>query len=181
MQTIAKKIETDIIKDIVEVLFASLFLGLFAKIYIPLFFTPVPIILQNSIAISYGYFLGAKKGAAAVILFILFGLIGLPFFSGGNYSLSYLMQTNGGYILSYAIASFFVGKIFQKNRPTSQKDIAITILFGHLLVLFGGSLWLSAFVGFKKAFLLGVLPFIAVDIFKSIVITKLIKLKNSYI
>ncbi|HEU65011.1 MAG TPA: hypothetical protein ENH96_06480 [Chlamydiae bacterium] len=79
--TIAKRIEKDIIKDICQVLFGAFFLAMFAKIYIPLFFTPVPIILQNSIAISYGFFLGSKKGSFATLLFLFLGAMGLPFFA----------------------------------------------------------------------------------------------------
>ena len=178
--TIAKRIEKDIIKDICQVLFGAFFLAMFAKIYIPLFFTPVPIILQNSIAISYGFFLGAKKGSIATLLFIFLGSIGLPFFAGGSFGMQTVMGATGGYILSYFISCFVVGKIFQKNLDLSQRKIGLTMLLGHLIVLFGGALWLSFFLGLKKAILLGIVPFIATDIFKSIVLTKLIHLKNNY-
>jgi len=177
--TITKKFEIDIIKDICQVLFGALFLGLFAKIYIPLFFSPVPIILQNSIALSYGYFFSAKKGALSVLLFIALAILGLPFFASGP-GLTVIMSTNGGYFFSFALASFFVGKMFQRLESKNSKNIAFIILSGHLIVLLGGFLWFSFFVGLKQAFLLGVVPFIAVDIFKSIVITKMIKLKSDY-
>ncbi|NGX33783.1 MAG: Biotin transporter BioY2 [Candidatus Anoxychlamydiales bacterium] len=178
--TIAKRIEKDTLKDICQILLGTFFLAMFAKIYIPLFFTPVPIILQNSIAISYGFFLGPKKSVFSVLLFIFLGIIGLPFFSNGNFGIDFILNTNGGYILSYFIASFVVGEIFQKNSDLTQRKIGLTILLGHLIVLFGGSIWFSYFVGLKKALLLGVVPFIAIDILKSIVITKAIQLKNSY-
>lgn len=169
--SIAKKLEFDLIKDVLLVIFGALFLGLFSKVYIPLFFTPIPLILQNSIAISYGYFFKSKKACFSILLFILLGALGLPFFSNGAFGIETLISVKGGYIFGYAIAGFLVGKIFEK----SQKNIALTILFGHMVVLLCGCIGFSFFVGFTKAFLLGVLPFIAGDIFKSIVISKLIK------
>lgn len=178
--SITKKLEIDIIKDICQVLLGAFFLGLFAKIYIPLFFSPIPIVLQNSIALSYGYFFGAKKGAISVLLFIALGIFGLPFFASGSFGLQTLMSATGGYILSYLLATYLVGMCFQKFKEPTSKNISYIIVSGHLLVLFGGFLWFSFFVGVKQAFLLGVVPFIATDIFKSIVITKMIKLKSDY-
>ncbi len=177
---IAKKAEKTILKDVIQVLFATFFLAMFSKIYIPLFFTPVPMILQNSIAISYGYFLGPKKGAISVILFVFLGIIGLPFFAQGSFGIQTILGTTGGYILSYIVSSYVVGKIFQRDQDLSQRKIALTILLGHLIVLFGGALWLSYYVGLKKAFLLGVAPFIATDILKAIIISKLIQFKSCY-
>ncbi len=173
--SITKKVEIDFVKDFILIIFSALFLGLFSKIYIPLFFTPVPIVLQNSIAVTFGYFLKSKKTGFSILLFIVLGTIGLPFFSGGNFGLAHLMSTNGGYILGYCIAGYIVGKIFEK----STKNISFTILLGHLIILFCGFVWFSFFVGITKAFILGVLPFIVGDIFKTIVITKLIKLEKS--
>lgn len=172
--SIANKKDNVIAKDILLVIFASLFLALFAKVYIPLFFTPVPLILQNSLAISYGFFLKGKKGSIAVLLFITLGAIGLPFFSGGHFGLSWLASSTGGYILGYFFASFVVGKLFEKQKY-STKNAALIILFGHMIVLFSGWTLFSYFVGMKTAFLLGVLPFIATDVLKTIAITKLIQ------
>jgi len=167
-------------KDILLIVFGVLFLGLFAKVAIPLFFTPVPIILQNSISITYGYFLKSKRAFFSIFLFIILGAVGLPFYSNGAFGLHHLFYTNGGYIIGYSIAAFIVGKIFEKNRDKlSTKFIALNILFGHLIVLFVGWSWFSTIAGMKTAFLLGVLPFIAGDVFKSIVITKFIKYFNN--
>jgi len=169
--SIAKKVENDFVKNFVLIIFGALFLGLFSKIYIPLFFTPIPIVLQNSIAITYGYFFKSKKAFFSILLFILLGVLGFPFFSRGAFGLMHLLSTNGGYILGYCFSGYIVGKIFEK----STKNISLTILFGHIIILFCGFVWLSFFIGATKAFILGVLPFIAGDLFKTIVITKLIK------
>lgn len=173
--SLTKKMEFSLIKDLVSVIFCALFLGLFSNVYIPLFFTPVPIVVQNSIAIAYGYFFKSKKAYFSVILFIILGALGLPFFAKGSFGISVLSGCSGGYIFGYAIAAYIVGRIFEK----SAKNISLTILLGHLIVLFCGFVWLSFFVGMAKAFLLGVLPFIGGDVFKTIVIAKLIKLKKS--
>ena len=161
----------DYVKEVCQVILAAVFLGLFSKIYIPLFFTPIPLILQNSIAVTYGYFFKSKMSAASILLFILLGAIGFPFFSGGSFGLTHLVSVKGGYIFGYAIAGYIIGKLFEK----SEKNISIKILLGHLVILLCGWMWFSLFIGIGKAFVLGFLPFIAGDIFKTIIITKLIR------
>lgn len=170
--SLVKPVKVDIVKDFVLIVFSAVFLGLFSNIYIPLFFTPVPLILQNSIAITYGYFLKSKKAYFSIILFILLGAAGLPFFSYGFCGISILLGVRGGYIFGYAIAGYIVGKLFEKY---GEKNISLNILIGHLIVLFCGFIWFSFFVGISKAFFLGVLPFIGGDILKTIIITKFIK------
>lgn len=175
---IKEKKDFSSLKDICLILSLGLFLGLFAKVFIFLYFTPVPIGLQNSISIAYGCFLKSKKAFFSVLAFIVFGALGLPFFSNGAHGIFHLLTTNGGYIIGYSIAAFFVGKTLETFKSLPLKKIAFIIFVGHLLVLFSGMCWFSSFVGLKKAFLIGVLPFIPGDIFKTIVITKLIKITN---
>jgi biotin transport system substrate-specific component len=197
LKTLSRKKELSFIKDVSHVFFATFFLAIFAKVHIYLFFTPVPLILQNSIAISYGYFLGLKKSSFAILLFILLGALGLPVFTNGNFGMSYLLNITGGYIFSFFFASLVVAKIFDSFKEKRyeinysisknnflmkfvfQNKIFLTIFLGHIIVLLGGSLYLSLFIGIKEAILLGILPFVLGDIFKSIILCKLIQVKKA--
>jgi biotin transport system substrate-specific component len=177
MYSIAKKNEIAFVKDSILIVFSALFLGIFSNVYIPLFFTPVPLVLQNSIAVCFGFFLKSKKAFFSILLFLFLGAIGFPFFSKGSCGFNFLMSVTGGYLFGYSIAGYIVGKIFEKT----SKNISLTVLFGHLIILCCGFIWFSFFVGITKAFILGVLPFITGDVIKSIIITKLIKLKTDRI
>lgn len=171
LKTLALKKDLTIFKNITLVIASALILGMFAKIYIPLFFTPVPLILQNSIAICYGTFFKPKIAATGVLLFIFLGMIGLPFFSNGNFGINYFLGATGGYILAYFISACVIAKLKEQNRL----GIFNIALIGHMIILAIGSLWLAMFVGFYKAILLGFLPFIATDILKSVFIAKFYK------
>ncbi len=173
--TILKKSYFSIVKDIAEVIAGSIVLGFFAKIMIPLFFTPVPLVLQNSLAISYALFFKKQKAAASVLLFIFLGAIGFPFFSNGNYGFSYLASTTGGYIFGYFFACYIAKALFDRLKNKTTKNISYVVLLAHLIVLITGSLWFSIFVGINKAILLGLLPFIPLDIIKTIAIAKVYK------
>lgn len=51
---------------------------------IPIPGVPVPIVLQNMIIMTTGFFLGKKNGFITVLAFLFFVFIGMPFLSGGR-------------------------------------------------------------------------------------------------
>src|SRR5271163_1179258 len=60
---------------------ASLFVALCAHITLPLPFTPVPLTMQNLGVLLVGLALGSRRGFAALVVYLLEGLSGLPVFS----------------------------------------------------------------------------------------------------
>ena len=69
----------------------------------------VPITLQTLAVILTGILLGPGRGAAAVGLFLLAGLAGLPVFSGFRGGLGVLAGPSAGYLLSFPVAAFVAG------------------------------------------------------------------------
>src|SRR3712207_1750584 len=95
-------------------IFAALFAALTAAcawFKVPLPFTPVPITLQTLAVLLSGAMLGAYYGALSMIIYLILGAIGLPVFAGGGSGFGSLLGPTGGYLLSYPIASFVVGKM----------------------------------------------------------------------
>ena len=110
--------QTTYIKGMV---FAALFAALTAAVSplkIPLGFTPVPITLQTLMVLLSGAMLGPYYGALAMILYILVGALGLPVFAGGGSGIGALLGHSGGYLFSYFIAAFVVGKMLEKKNLT---------------------------------------------------------------
>lgn len=69
----------------------------------------VPITLQTLAVMLTGLILGPGRGAAAVGLYVLAGLAGLPVFSGFSAGLGVLAGPSAGYLLSFPLAAFVVG------------------------------------------------------------------------
>ena len=114
-------------------MFAALFAALTAAvspIKIPLGFTPVPITLQTLMVLLSGALLGPYYGALAMILYILVGALGLPVFAGGSSGIGALLGPTGGYLFSYFIAAFVIGKMLEK------KNISLFIqYFSYIVIL----------------------------------------------
>ncbi|MCR4579080.1 MAG: biotin transporter BioY [Treponema sp.] len=104
------------------------FLALFAAIIcvgsfmrIPL--GPVPIVLQNALAILTGALLGGALGGAPTAIFLLAGLIGLPVYSGGTSGPAVWAGPTGGFLPGYLLGAILAG--FISGRPSiSEKKLS---------------------------------------------------------
>ncbi|HEX8633562.1 MAG TPA: biotin transporter BioY [Pyrinomonadaceae bacterium] len=155
------------VKSITLVVAFSLFIALSAQVVVPLPFTPVPITLQTFAVLLTGALLGSRLGAAALLLYLVEGASGLPFFRGGNGGALYLaFSPTAGYLLAYPVAAFVTGWLAERGWDRKFLTAAAAIGIGSIIVLFGGWLGLLRFYAAGQAFALGVAPFVVGDIVK---------------
>ncbi|GAB2570530.1 biotin transporter BioY [Gracilibacillus alcaliphilus] len=76
----------------------------------------VPITLQTFFALLAGLMLGSRLGMISMLVYMLLGLVGAPIFSQFSGGPSTLLAPTFGFILSYPIIAFIIGKIAEKNR-----------------------------------------------------------------
>jgi len=158
-------------------LFAAL-TAIGARVTISLPFTPVPVTLQVLFPLLAGLVLGSKRGALSQAGYVAAGLAGLPVFAKGGSGLAYLFGPTGGYLLGFIAAAFVVGELGAVNRRKGA--IFLASLGGVAAIYLCGALWLAAWLGvagrlatpacLTQAWKLGVLPFIAVDVAKALVV-----------
>ncbi|MDI6860601.1 MAG: biotin transporter BioY [Caldisericia bacterium] len=171
-------------KNLKFLIFSSLFailISIGSYIYLPLPFTPVPLTFQLFFVLLSGILLGPFYGFLSILIYIILGIMGLPVFAGGGSGLGYLFGKTGGYLLGFLISPIIVGNLFRLNK----KLLILAIFSGIFIVHLLGILYLSKVlsINFFKAFTLGSLPFIPIDIIKGLLtyIVSIILLKNSYI
>lgn len=157
--------------SLLQIIFASCFIGISAQIKIPLYFTPVPLTVTTMSVLLVGYFLGSRRGALAAIAYLCQGWMGLPVWAGGAAGFHYFMGPTGGYLLGYAIQAYLVGWLLERSICRNRMQIFGVFLLSICLQLGIGSLWLAQFVGIKKCFLLGFMPFILLDSVKALFLT----------
>ncbi len=71
----------------------------------------VPITLQTMVVSLCGLVLGFSRGTAAVSLYVLLGLIGLPIFSGFRAGPAVLASPSAGYIIGFIFGAAVVGAL----------------------------------------------------------------------
>lgn len=89
--------------------FAALVAGSALVAAIPVGALGVPITVQTLAVMLTGLALGPGRAFAAVGLYVLLGLAGLPIFSGGRSGLGILAGPSAGYIIAFPLAAAAVG------------------------------------------------------------------------
>ncbi len=128
----------------------------------------VPITLQLFFVLLSGFILGPVYGFWAQVAYLLLGAIGFPVFANFAGSITIFFTPVGGYLLAFPIAAFCAGKCISiKNRGV---NIILSTLLPIAIIYLSGAYVLNTFVKSpKKAIMIGVIPFVGVDIIKAII------------
>ncbi|MBI2208719.1 biotin transporter BioY [Candidatus Woesearchaeota archaeon] len=162
------------INNLKPLVFAALFAALLAAVApfkIPLGFTPVPITLQTLVVLLSGAMLGPYYGALSMILYVVVGALGLPVFAGGSSGIGALLGPTGGYLFSYFIAAFAIGKILQLRKSPKYLDYVLAMIAGTIIIYALGAGWgvVVTGLGFAAIMMGWVLPFIIGDTIKLLI------------
>ena len=163
-----------ILRNFLIIIIGSLLLTISAKIKIP--FYPVPMTMQTFVVLMLGISLGPKLGVAAVILYLLEGIVGIPVFSNSpekGVGLIYFTGPTMGYLIGFIFACFLCGH-FKMN--TNLVLVFIRLIISVSVIYLLGILWLGSLIGWDKPiFSLGVKPFILAEFFKILLLTLITK------
>lgn len=142
------------------------FLSILSLLSIPLPFSPVPISGQTLGIMLIGLVLSPQEAFWLVFCYILLGGVGLPIFAGGQGGLGVILGPTGGYLLAFLLAAPLMA--FCKRKLSYLKDV-LALSLGLTTFYSLGSIWLARVtdISLQLAFLSGVLPFLAADIFKA--------------
>ena len=133
-------------KDVVRIaLFAALTaaLALFPPITIPAI--GVPVTAQTLGVMLAGGILGGRRGALAILLFLVLVAAGLPLLSGGRGGFAVFAGPSGGFLVGWIAGAFVVG--FLTERFWARLDIiraGIACVVGGIVVVYAfGIPWLA--------------------------------------
>jgi len=152
-------------------LFAAL-MAVFSQIMVPLPFTPIPINLGLLAVWICGGILGAKRGAIAVLVYILLGAVGIPVFAGFNAGLGALAGPTGGFIIGYLPSVIVFGLLLghMEGKKTVEGFLLIIVRgLPAMAVCYAlGTTWfmITTGRGLFESLVMCVFPFILGDVLK---------------
>jgi biotin transport system substrate-specific component len=157
----------EVTRQVALIVGATIFVALCARVFIPLPVTPVPLTVQNLAVLLVGLLLGARRGFAALALYLVEGVAGLPVFSPtGLGGIAQLLGPTGGFLMVYPFVAFLAGYIFDMGRKTFARA-AVAALLAEVLLFSGGLAWLYvATHSLAKAAYLGLYWFVAAEVIK---------------
>lgn len=127
----------------------ALIVALTAQVYIPT--TPVPFTGQTFGVLVVGGALGFRRGAAALGLYLVVGLVGVPVFSEGDSGTATLFGVTGGYLLGFVAAAAVVGRMAELGWDRRIGGAMAAMLLGTAIIFAIGVPWLKAVTGMSWA------------------------------
>ena len=143
------------------VLVGSLLLTASAKTQVPMW--PVPMTMQSFVVLVIGMTYGARLSAAAVGLYLIEGMIGLPVFAGTpekGIGIAYMAGPTGGYLIGFLIVAVAMGWLAERGWDRTWLRAVAAMTIGTVLLFVPGVAWLAVLVGWETAIAAGLMPFI---------------------
>ena len=132
-----------LLRGAILALAGSLFVALCAQITVPLW--PVPVTGQTFAVLSVGLVCGWRVGGAALLLYLIEGALGLPFFAGGAGGWASVVGPSGGYIWGFVLAAALVGYLAERGWDRNVLRTAAALFLGNVVLYVPGLIWLALF------------------------------------
>jgi len=115
-----------------------------SRVSIPVPGSPIPITGQTFGVLLVGGALGFRRGLASVALYVLIGLIGLPFFAEGKGGVSVILGARGGYLIGFIVAGSLVGRLAELGWDRRIVGALGAMAIGNVVIYLIGVPWLMA-------------------------------------
>ena len=137
---------------------------------------PIPISLATFAVYLAGAVLGWKRGTAAVAIYLLIGLVGVPVFSGFSGGLQKLAGVTGGYLVGYLPCALITGLgagDLRRPAPERRWQLPLCMVLGTAALYAIGTAWfmLQTKNGLAASMGMCVLPFLPGDAVKIVAAT----------
>jgi len=156
------------VRHVALILAGTLLIAVGAQVSIAVPGNPVPITGQTFGVLVAGGALGFRRGIAASALYVLLGVVGLPFFAGGRTGIEVLYGTDGGYLIGFIVAAATVGRLAELGWDRNVAGSVGAMLMANAAVYVVGVPWRAYVTGNDLAWGIeqGLLPFIPGDALK---------------
>jgi len=150
-------------KNIALVLFGTLLLTISSKVQVP--FWPVPMTMQTFIVFIIGMAYGWRLAFFTLVAYLIEGALGLPVFAKGG-GLLYLIGPTAGYLYGMVIAAGVIGFLAERGYNDSYIKSLISLIIGTIIIFVLGVGYLGSVIGYDKALVGGLYPFMPSEFFK---------------
>jgi biotin transport system substrate-specific component len=156
-----------VLRIVVLIALGTALLTLSAKVNLPLPY--VPMTLQTLVVLMIGAAYGWRLGGATVLAYLAEGAIGWPVFAGPVGGLAPLVGPTAGYLAGFVAAAVVTGWLSERGWDRSVPLLFVAMGLGHIVILAAGFAWLAFGMkfGVEKAWLVGIVPFVATSVVKN--------------
>ena len=163
------------VRHVILITLGAAVMAISAQIVIPTL--PVPFTGQTLGVLLVGGALGARRGAAALLLYLAIGAIGAPIYAEGK-NLATMSGFTTGYLIGFVVAAAIVGRLAELGWDRRLPGAFIAMLTGTAVIYAIGVPWLKVTAGIPWSIAVsqGMTQFLAWDLAKAVVAAALFPL-----
>jgi biotin transport system substrate-specific component len=120
----------------------------------------IPITGQSFAVLVSAMLLGRKWGFITILLYLLLGGLGLPFFADGARGWAVFTKGSAGFLAGFAVSASAVGWLADIGWRSNFVKALLAMTIGTALIIASGLLWLTYLYGWSKALEYGFYPFV---------------------
>jgi biotin transport system substrate-specific component len=165
---LADVVSKSLLADAILVVGAAAFVGLLAQISFTIHPFVVPFTGQTLGVLLVGSTLGIRRALASMALYVVAGLVGLPWFAGHASGYSSLLF---GYLLGFVLSVTLMSWLASKGNDRNVVSALGLFIIGELAIYAIGVPWLAIdlHMSLLKAISIGMTPYLIFDLAKAIV------------
>lgn len=156
------------VRHVALIVAGALLIAIGARISFAIPGNPVPITGQTFGVLVAGGALGFRRGIAASTLYVVLGIVGLPFFAEGRTGVQVVLGATGGYLVGFVLASAIVGRLAELGWDRKVVGSVGAMLLANAAIYVVGVPWLAYVTDHDLAWGVenGFLRFVAGDVVK---------------
>jgi biotin transport system substrate-specific component len=161
---------SSVLTDVALVAAGAAVVGVMAQVTIPMW--PVPITGQTLAVMLVGGSLGVRRGAAALAVYLVVGLLGVPWFADANGGVAMALAPSFGYILGFVPAAALAGWCAERAWDRRPVLALAGFLLATAVPFVVGVPFMAAVLGLSDPATIaayGITPFIVPGIIKAAV------------
>ena len=157
------------VRHIALIAFGAGIVALSAQLVIPT--QPVPFTGQTLGVLAVGAALGFRRGAAALLLYLAIGAIGVPVYAEGKAGLGVVSGAPGGDLIGFVVAGAIVGRLAELGWDRRLPGALVAMAIGTAVIYAIGVPWLKVATGMSwaEAVNLGMTKFLVWDAAKALI------------
>jgi biotin transport system substrate-specific component len=155
-----------LVRDVALVVGGAGLVGALAQLAVHVPGTPVPVTGQTLGVLVIGAAYGARRAAAAIALYAVAGVLGVPWFAGHQ---SGYAGASFGYVVGFLLAATLCGFLAERGADRSVWRAVPAMLAGEVLIYGVGMAWLAvaAHLSLSETIAEGLTPFLLGDAVKA--------------
>ncbi len=165
-RVLADLVPASLLAEVALIVGAAALVGALAQISIHLDFTPVPITGQTLGVMLAGTALGWRRAGLAMALYVVAGIIGVPWFAGHA---SGYVGASFGYLIGFVVAGTALGWVAGRGGDRTIAKAFLAMAVGDAIIFLIGVPWLavSLHLSASAAIADGLTPFVWGELIKS--------------